>query len=104
MEAMNGVPGRHFNDQDAQTFLSYMERLYDLQNAIDDVARDPKTGRTIHVPMDFTRYEEIGNALTIRLAQTVCLEDNDHQLDAVAQRVTNAFRTGATDVAANNVQ
>jgi hypothetical protein len=38
MEGMNGVPGRHFNDQDAQTFLSYMERLYDLQNAIDDAA------------------------------------------------------------------
>jgi hypothetical protein len=103
MEAMNGVPGRHFNDQDAQTFLSYMERLYDLQNAIDDAARDPKTSQTIHVPMDFTRYEEIGEVLAIRLAQTVCLEDNDHQLDAIAQRATNALRTGATDVAAKKM-
>ena len=43
--------------------------------------------------MDFTRYEEIGEVLAIRLAQTVCLEHNDHQLDAVAQRATNALRT-----------
>jgi|HubBroStandDraft_6_1064221.scaffolds.fasta_scaffold124162_4 hypothetical protein len=93
MEAMNGVPGRHFNDKDAQTFLSYMERLYDLQSAIDDAARDPETGHTIHVPMDFTRYEEIGEVLAIRLAQAVCLEDNDHQLDAVAQRAMKAFST-----------
>jgi len=54
--------------------------------------------------LDFTRYEEIGEALAIRLAQTVCLEDNDHQLDAVAQRATNALRTGAIDLAAKNVQ
>jgi hypothetical protein len=91
MEAMNGVPGRHFNDQDAQTFLSYMERLYDLQNAIDDAARDPKTGGTIHVPMDFTRYEEIGEVLAIRLAQAVCLEGDDHALDAAAERAIKAL-------------
>jgi hypothetical protein len=92
MQAMNGEAGRHFSDHDAQTFLSYLERLYELQRAIDETTRDPKTGTTSHVPMDFTRYEEIGNALTIRLAQTVCLEDDDHQLDAVAARVTNALR------------
>jgi hypothetical protein len=91
MEAMNGVPGRHFNDKDAQEFLSYLERLYDLQRAVDDAARDPKTGRTIHVPMDFTRYEEIGEVLAIRLAQAVCLESDDHALDVAAQRATNSL-------------
>jgi hypothetical protein len=95
MEALNGLVGRHFSDKDAQTFLSYLERLYELQRAIDETTRDPKTGHTIHIPMDFTRYEEIGNALTIRLAQSVCLEDNDHQLDAVAERATNALRASA---------
>src|SRR5580693_8308148 len=74
MEAMNGVPGRHFNDKDAQALLSYLERLYDLQSAVDDTTRDPRTRQTVHVPLDFTRHEEIGVALTIRLAQTVCLE------------------------------
>jgi hypothetical protein len=93
MQAMNGEPGRHFSDQDAQTCLSYLERLYELQRAIDETTRDPKTGKTSHLPLDFTRYEEIGNALTIRLAQTVCLEDNDHALDMVAERATNALRT-----------
>jgi hypothetical protein len=92
MEALNGLSGRHFNDHDAQTFLSYLERLYELQRAIDETTRDPKTGQTIHIPVDFTRFEEIGNALTIRLAQTVCLEDDDHQLDAVAERATNVLR------------
>ena len=91
MEAMNGVPSRHFNDQDAQACLSYLERLYELQRAVDDTTRDPRTGRTIHIPMDFTRYEEIGNALTIRLAQTICLEDNDHALDVAAERATNSL-------------
>src|SRR5579871_5964346 len=95
MEAMNGLPGRHFSDRDAQTFLSYLERLYELQRAIDETTRDPKTGQTIHLPLDFTQFEAIGNALTIRLAQTVCLEDNDHQLDAVAERATNALRASA---------
>jgi hypothetical protein len=90
---MNGIPGRHFSDQDAQVCLSYLERLYELQCAVDDTTRDPRTGRTTHVPLDFTRYEEIGEALAIRLAQTVCLEDNDHQLDAVAQRAMKAFST-----------
>jgi hypothetical protein len=91
MEAMNGVPGRHFNDQDAQACLSYLERLYELQRAVDDTTRDPRTGRTIHIPMDFTRYEEIGNALTIRLAQTVCLEGDDHALDVAAERAINSL-------------
>jgi hypothetical protein len=95
MEAMNGIPGRHFNDKDAQALLSYLERLYDLQSAVDDTTRDPRTGQTVHVPLDFTRHEEIGVALTIRLAQTVCLEDDDHTLDAVAERATNALRSGA---------
>jgi hypothetical protein len=91
MEAMNGVPGRHFSDQDAQACLSYLERLYELQRAVDDTTRDPRTGRTIHIPMDFTRYEEIGNALTIRLAQTVCLEGDDHALDIAAERAISSL-------------
>lgn len=94
MEAMNGVPGRHFNDRDAQTCLSYLERLYDLQRAVDEATRD-KNGKTTHIPLDFTRYEEIANALTIRLAQSVCLEGDDHALDVVAERATNAFRMSA---------
>ena len=97
MEAMNGIPGRHFNDQDAQACLSYLERLYELQRAVDDTTRDPRTGRTIHIPMDFTRYEEIGNALTIRLAQTVCLEGDDHALDAAAERAIKALGSSRDD-------
>jgi hypothetical protein len=42
------------------------------------------------VPMDFTRYEEIGTALAIRLAQTICLEDGDHALDEAATRAVKA--------------
>jgi hypothetical protein len=91
MQAMNGEPGRHFSDKDAQAFLSYLERLYDLQRAVDDAARDPQTGQTIHVPMDFTRYEEIGTVLAMRLAQEVCLESDDHALDVAAERATNSL-------------
>jgi hypothetical protein len=78
---LNGVG--HFSDDEAERFLSYLKRLFELQSAIDAATRDAD-GKTVRVPMDFTRYEEIGSALTIRLAQEVCLESDDHALDGAA--------------------
>jgi hypothetical protein len=90
MEAMNGLPGRHFSDTEAQALLSFLERLWELQAAVDEASRDA-FGRTSHVPLDFTRGEEIGNALTIRLAQKCLVEDGDHALDTAAELAIRAL-------------
>ena len=96
MEAMNGLPGRHFSDTEAQALLSFLERLWELQAAVDEASRDA-FGRTSHVPLDFTRSEQIDNALTIRLAQKCVMEDDDHSLDAAAERAIKALGSSRDD-------
>jgi hypothetical protein len=93
-EAMSRT-GRGFTDDEARAILSFLERLHDLQSAINETTRDPESGSVVHVPLDFTRTEQIGNALATRLAYQVCREDNDQSLDAAAQDSLNALRRGA---------
>lgn len=83
LEALGGT-GRGFDDDEAQQFLSFLERLHELQSAINETTRDPATGQTARVPLDFSRTEQIATALACRLAQKICLEDGDHTLDAAA--------------------
>ena len=96
-EAMNGT-GRGFDDEEAQRYLSFLERLHDLQSAINETTRDPETGVTASIPLDFTRVEAIGNALATRLAQKICLEDGDHALDEAANRAVGELRRGSSGV------
>jgi hypothetical protein len=93
LEALSGT-GRGFDDDEAQKFLSFLERLHELQSAVNETTRDPESGTTVHIPLDFGRTEQIGNALATRLAQKICLEDNDHSLDEAAQGSVNALRCG----------
>jgi hypothetical protein len=89
MEAMNGLPGRHFSEREAEALLFCLEQLWELQAAVDEASRDER-GRTTHVPLDFSQYDRIKDALTIRLAQKCLKEEGDSSLDAAAQRATKA--------------
>jgi hypothetical protein len=91
LEALNGT-GRGFDDDEAQRYLSFLERLHELQNAINETTSDPVTGLSARIPLDFSRTEQIATALACRLAQKICLEDNDHTLDEAAQDSVNALR------------
>jgi hypothetical protein len=92
LQGLNGEPGRAFSDEDAQRYLSFIEKLFELQVAVDELAKDAN-GKVKHLPLDWSRFNEIGDALVIRLAQQVCLETGDHQLDEVAARALKATRS-----------
>ncbi|MBV9886921.1 MAG: hypothetical protein JO119_10285, partial [Acidobacteria bacterium] len=81
MEAMNGLPGRHFSDDEAQALLFTLEELWQLQTDVDEAARG-KDGKPTHVPIDFSQYDQVKTALTVRLAKN-CLNDGDTCLDEV---------------------
>ncbi len=89
MQAMSGDPGCSLSDEIAQRALSFIERLYDLQLAADEITKDAN-GRTVHVPLDWSKLDQIGDALVVRLAQQVCVEQGDHQLDQVANHALRA--------------
>jgi hypothetical protein len=94
LETLGGT-SRGFDDEEAQKFLSFLERLHDLQAAVNETTRDPETGKTVQIPLDFSRTEQIGIALATRLAQQICLEEGDRSLDQAAQDAVNALRRGA---------
>jgi hypothetical protein len=91
-QGLRGEPGRSFGDDAAQRYLSFLEKLFNLQLAADELTRD-KNGLIKHLPLDWSKVDQINDALVIRNAQEICWETNDHQLDAVAERALKATRS-----------
>jgi hypothetical protein len=81
MEALNGVPGRHFSDADAERMLEVLGQMYELQIDLDAVAG-------AHISIDFTKVDAVETALTIRRVAKVAAEENDHSMDSQALRAT----------------
>ena len=89
---LKGEPGRSFSDVEAQRYFSHLEKLFELQVAADQLTKD-KNGLVKHLPIDWTRTAEILEALVIREAQQICVEDGDHQLDRAAEVALKATRS-----------
>jgi len=81
MEGMNGVPGRHFSDDDAQRMLEVLGEMYELQIDVDAV-------NGTHIPINFSKVDAVTTALTIRRVAKIAAEENDHALDEQALRAT----------------
>jgi hypothetical protein len=84
MEGMNGVPGRHFSDDDAQRMLEILGEMYELQIDLDAV-------NGTHIPIDFTKVDAVTTALAIRRFAKIASEENDHSMDSQALRATTAL-------------
>jgi hypothetical protein len=81
LQALNSVPGKHFPDEQAAHFLDVLGEIYELQLAIDRMADS-------HVPINFTRVDDVITALTIRRVAKIMAEENDHALDSQALGAT----------------
>jgi hypothetical protein len=81
MEGMNGVPARHFSDDDAQRMLEVLGEMYELQIDVDAV-------NGTHIPINFSKVDAVTTALTIRRVAKIAAEENDHALDEQALRAT----------------
>ena len=81
LQALNAVPGKHFRDEDAAHLLEVLGEMYELQLDVDAI-----TGT--HIPIHFTRVDDITTALTIRRVAKITAEENDHTLDSQALRAT----------------
>jgi hypothetical protein len=84
LQALNAVPGRHFSDQQATHLLEVLGEVYELQLDVDRMAN-------AHLPINFTRVEDVLTALTMRRVARIAAEDNDHTLDSRALRATRAL-------------
>jgi hypothetical protein len=84
LQALNAVPGRHLSDQQAVHLLDVLGELYELQLDVDAIA-------TSHIPINFTRVDDVITALTIRRVAKIAAENNDHILDTQALRATTAL-------------
>jgi hypothetical protein len=84
LQALNGDPGKHFRDDDAAHLLEVLGELYELQVDVDAI-----TGT--HIPINFTRVDNVTTALTVRRVARIAQEENDHALDAHALRATTAL-------------
>jgi hypothetical protein len=84
MEALNGVPGRHFSDAAAQRMLEILGEMYELQIDVDAVNGS-------HVPIDFSKVDAVTTALTIRRVARIAAEEHDHTLDSQALQATTAL-------------
>ena len=81
LQALNSVPGKHFPDEQAAHLLDVLGEIYELQLAIDRMADS-------HVPINFTRVDDVITALTIRRVAKIMAEENDHALDSQALGAT----------------
>ena len=81
LQALNAVPGKHFSDEQAAHLLEVLGEIYDLQLDVDRMANS-------HVPINFTRVDDVLTALTIRRVAKIAAETNDHALDEHALRAT----------------
>lgn len=93
IQAMDGEPGCALSDETAQKALSFLERLFELQIAANELTKDAN-GLTTHLPLDWSRVDQISDALVIRSAQQICLETDDHTLDRVAENALKATTGG----------
>jgi hypothetical protein len=84
LQALNAVSGKHFSDEQAAHLLEVLSEVYELQLDVDRMA-------DAHLPINFTRVEDVLTALTIRRVARIAAEDNDHALDAHALRATTAL-------------
>ena len=81
LQAINGEPGKHFRDDVAAHLLAVLGELYELQVDVDGIAN-------AHIPINFTRVDDVLTALTIRRVARIAAEENDHTLDSQALRAT----------------
>jgi hypothetical protein len=81
LQALNALPGKHFSDKQAAHLLDVLGEICELQLDVDRMA-------DAHLPINFTRVEDVLSALTIRRVSRIAAEDNDHALDAHALRAT----------------
>jgi hypothetical protein len=84
LQALNGDPGKHFRDDDAAHLLEVLGELYELQVDVDAI-----TGT--HIPINFTRVDNVTTALVIRRVTKIAAQENDHSLDSEALRATTAL-------------
>ena len=90
-QAMNDIPGKHFNDDDAARLLEVLGELYELQ-----VDADAITGS--HLPLNFARVDDVMTALVIRRVARIAGEEGNHTLDKMAERATNAVRNSKDQI------
>ena len=81
LQALNSIPGKHFSDQRAAHLLDVLAELYELQLDVDGLAK-------AHIPINFTRVEDVMTALAIRRVAKIVAEENDHTLDSQALNAT----------------
>jgi hypothetical protein len=81
LQALNAVPGKHFSDEQAARLLEVLGEIYDLQLDVDRMANS-------HLPINFTRVDDVLTALTIRRVAKIAAATNDHALDEQALRAT----------------
>jgi hypothetical protein len=84
LQAINGEPGKHFRDEDATHLLAVLGEIYELQLDVDGIAN-------AHIPINFTRVDDVLTALTIRRVAKIAAEQNDHTLDSQALRATTVL-------------
>jgi hypothetical protein len=84
LQALNAVPGRHFSDEQAAHLLEVLGELYELQLDVDRLAR-------AHIPIHFTRVDDVLTALTIRRVAKIMAEESDHTLDSQALSATKSL-------------
>ena len=84
LQALNAVPGKHFSDEQAAHLLEVLGELYELQLTVDAIASS-------HVPMNFTRVDDVLTVLAIRRVAKIMSEENDHALDSQALSATEAL-------------
>jgi hypothetical protein len=84
LQGLNAVPGKHFADQQAAHLLEVLGELYELQLDLDAIAKS-------HIPINFSRVDDVMTALTIRRVARIAAEDNDHTVDSQALQATTAL-------------
>jgi len=84
LQALNAVPGKHLSDQQAAHLLEVLGEMYELQLDVDAMAN-------AHIPINFTRVEDVLTALTIRRVARIAADENDHSMDSQALRATTVL-------------
>jgi hypothetical protein len=84
LQGINAEPGKHFSDAYAAHLLDVLAELYELQLSVDAIASS-------HVPINFTRVDDVLTVLAIRRVAKIMAEENDHTLDSRALSATTAL-------------
>jgi hypothetical protein len=78
-EGLNGTPGKNLDQNTMERLFDCLDRMQNLQNAIDKAADAP-------VMVDWSKTTKIVNALVVRLVAQ-CDQDN-HSLDGLVESST----------------